>query len=139
MNASLSFAVGSETGWTTHKPPDGKVDVLLNGTVVGTLEAGARKEYSLTIPAPILRTTNLVSFRFAEPGDGMSLDSPSLTVQNKVLRDPRDLAIRRVRTAHWGDAAVDWGGFIVGDAAPPDETPFHRRQNLFCFVFDTTK
>jgi hypothetical protein len=137
MDASLSFAVGSETGWTTHKPPDGEVDVLLNGTVVGTLEAGARKEYSLAIPASSLLKANVVSFRFAEPGDGMSLSSPSLTVQNKVVRDPRDLAIRRVRTAHWGDAAAEWGGFIVGDAAPPDETPFHHRQNLFCFVFDT--
>jgi hypothetical protein len=139
MNGSLSFTVGSETGWTTHKPPDGKVDVLFNGTVVGTLEAGARKEYWLTIPAPILRTANLVSFRFAEPGDGMSLGSPSLTVQNRVVRDARDVSIRRVRTAHWGSAAVDWGGFIVGDAAPPDETPFHRKQNVFCFVFDTTE
>jgi hypothetical protein len=69
----------------------------------------------------------------------MSLGSPSLTVQNRVVRDARDVSIRRVRTAHWGSAAVERGGFIVGDAAPPDETPFHRKQNVFCFVFDTTE
>ena len=69
----------------------------------------------------------------------MSLGSPVLTVQDTAIRDPRDLAIRRVRTSHWGNAAVDWGGFIAGNAAPPDETPFHRRQNVFCFVLNTTQ
>ena len=66
----------------------------------------------------------------------MSLGSPVLTVQGAAIRDPRDSAIRQVRIAHWGDAAVDWGGFIVGNAAPPDETPFHRKQSVFCFVLE---
>lgn len=136
--ASLSFTVGTDNGWTTHKAPDSKVDVLLNGTVLGTLDPGARKEYSFTIPAANLRKANVLSFRFADPGDGMSLSSPVLTVQNTKFLDPRDLAIRQVRTSHWGDAAADWGGFIVGNAAPPDETPFHRRQNVFCFALSTT-
>ena len=137
--ASLSFTVGSDSGWTTHKAPGSKVDVLFNGTVVGTLDPDARKEYSFTIPASNLREANVLSFRFADPGDGMSLGSPVLTVQDTAIRDPRDLAIRRVRTSHWGNAAVDWGGFIAGNAAPPDETPFHRRQNVFCFVLNTTQ
>ena len=132
--ASLSFTVGSDSGWTTHKAPVSTVDVLFNGTVIGSLEPDARREYSFTIPASSLRKANMLSFRFADSSDGMSLSSPVLTVQNTTIRDPRDVAIRRVRTSHWGDTAVEWGGFIVGNAAPPDETPFHRKQNVFCFV-----
>jgi hypothetical protein len=136
--ASLSFAVGSDSGWTTHKSPDSKVDVLFNGTVFGTLDPDVRRKYSFTIPSSSLRKANMLSFRFADPDDGMSLSSPVLTIQDTLIRDPRDLAIRRVRTSHWGDTAVEWGGFIVGNAAPPDETPFHRRQNVFCFVLNAT-
>ena len=110
------------------------MDVLLNGHLVGTLDPDARRKYSLHIPAASLRKANVLTFRFAEPDDGMSLNDPILKFQNTVIRDPRDTALRRVRTAHWGKDAVDWGGFIVGNAAPPDETPFHRKQNEFCFV-----
>ena len=112
--------------------------VIFNGAVIGTLEPDARREYSFTVPAAGLFKVNTLSFRFADATDGMSLSSPVVTVQNAVFRDPRDQAIRGVRTAHWGSTAHDWGGFIVGNAAPPDETPFHHRQNVFCFVFDTT-
>ncbi|MCP4783775.1 MAG: hypothetical protein GY903_19780 [Fuerstiella sp.] len=136
--ALLSFSVGTESGWTTHKAPDSRVDVVFNGVVVGMLDPDARREYSFMIPAAGLRKANVLEFRFADPNDGMSLGSPVLTVQETVIRDPRDVALRRVRTAHWGDAAVEWGGFIAGNAAPPDETPFHRRQNVFCFVLDST-
>ena len=134
VEASLSFAVGSDTGWTTHKAPDGKVDVILNEIVIGTVDPNARSDYLFDIPASSLREANVLSFRFADPDDGMSLGSPVLTVQDTKLRDPRDAAIRKVRTAHWGDEAVEWGGFIAGNAAPPDETPFHRKQDVFCFV-----
>jgi hypothetical protein len=133
-DASLSFEVGADTGWTTHKAPGSKVDVVFNESVVGALDPNARRKYAFTVPAASLRKVNVLSFRFADPDDGMSLGSPVLTVQNKKIRDPRDMAIRKVRVAHWGDAAVEWGGFITGNAAPPDETPFHRKQNVFCFV-----
>ncbi|HJN08721.1 MAG TPA: metallophosphoesterase N-terminal domain-containing protein [Pirellulaceae bacterium] len=133
-DAVLSITVGATTGWTTHRPPAGKADVLFNGKVVGVLEPKARKNYSFKINASSLGVANTLSFRFAEPGDGMSLSSPVLTFQGEIFRDPRDEAIRQVRTGHWGKEAADWGGFIVGDAQPPDETPFHRQQNLFCFV-----
>ncbi len=33
-----------------------------------------------------------------------------------------------------GSDAEDWGDFIAGDAEPPDESPFHRRQSVFCFL-----
>ena len=135
--AELTFSVGSETGWTTHKAPTGKVDVLLNERFVGTLDAAARRKYSFTIPAASLQKANVLTFQFVEPTDGMSLNNPVLTFQKTPIRDPRDTALRRVRTAHWGKDAVDWGGFIVGSAAPPDETPFHRKQNRFCFVLST--
>ncbi|MDG2130552.1 MAG: metallophosphoesterase N-terminal domain-containing protein [Fuerstiella sp.] len=135
-DALLSFETGSDTGWTTHKAPGGEVDVIFNQTVVGTLDPNSRRKYSFAIPAAKLRKANILTFRFNDADDGMSMGSPVLTVQNAEFRDPRDAAIRRVRTAHWGDTAVEWGGFIAGNAAPPDETPFHRRQNVFCFVIN---
>ena len=116
------------------RAPTGKVDVLFNCRVVGVLQRKVRKEYSLRIPASNLKKANTLSFRFIEPGDGMSLSSPVLTLQGQAFWDPRDEAIGQVRTAHWGDKAAGWGGFISGDAQPPDESPFHRRQNVFCFV-----
>jgi len=134
IDAVLNFTVGAATGWTTHRPPTGKADVLFNGQMVGVLEPKARKDYTFRINASNLGVANTLSFRFAEAGDGMSLSSPFLTFQGKVIRDPRDEAIRQVRTGHWGDKAAGWGGFIVGDAEPPDETPFHRKQSYFCFV-----
>ena len=70
----------------------------------------------------------------AQAADGFSLGSPQLRFQGRVFRDPRDAAIRQVRLAHWGNDAEDWGGFIAGDAEPPDESPFHRRQSVFCFL-----
>lgn len=133
-DAILNLSVGDDTGWTTHRPPAGKVDVLFNRKVIGMLEPNARKEYSFSIASADLAVANTLAFRFVESGDGMSVGSPVLTFRGKEFRDPRDEAIRQVRTAHWGDAAVDWGGFIVGDAQPPDETPFHRQQDVFCFV-----
>jgi len=133
-DAVLSFTVGAATGWTTPRAPAGKAHVLFNGKIIGVLEPKARKDYSFRISASSLGVANTLSFRFAEPGDGMSLSSPVLKFQGKIFRDPRDDAIRQVRIGHWGDKAADWGGFLVGDAEPPDETPFHRKQNLFCFV-----
>jgi calcineurin-like phosphoesterase family protein len=134
-DASLTFTVSPANGWTPPRAPTGKVDVLFNGKAIGALQPKVGKEYVFRIPATNLRKANTLSFRFLEPGDGMSLSSPVLTFEGKAFRDPRDEAIRQVRTGHWGDKAADWGGFIAGDAQPPDETPFHRRQNVFCFVF----
>jgi hypothetical protein len=129
-DASLSFSVGADTGWTKHKAPNNDAEVLFNGHIVGV-----RKSYAFTIPAPILKSANVLTFRFSE-ADGMSLSSPVLTTDGKIIHVVRDQKMRRVRIAHWGKAAADWGGFIVGEAAPPDESPFHRKQNEFCFVID---
>jgi len=133
-DASLTFTVSPATNWITPRAPTRKVDVLFNGKVVGVLQPKVRKKYSLRIPASNLKRANTLSFRFLESGDGMSLSSPVLTFQGQAFWDPRDEAIGQVRTAHWGDKAAGWGGFIAGDAQPPDESPFHRRQNVFCFV-----
>jgi hypothetical protein len=138
-DALLRFDVGTKTGWTTARAPSGKADVLLNGKFIGALEPDGRKEYSFKIPATHLRNANVLSFRFTDKGDGMTLGSPVLTVGDRDVRDPRDVALRRVKTAHWGSNAADWGGYIVGNAAPPDESPFHRRQNVFCFVLNATQ
>lgn len=134
VDALLTITVSPATDWTTPRAPTGPVDVLFNDKVVGVFQPNARKEYSFRIPAAVLREANTLSFRFAQPGDGMNLSSPVLTIQGRPYRDPRDEALRQVRTGHWGESAADWGGFIAGDAVPPDETPFHRRQDDFCFV-----
>lgn len=133
-DATLTFDVSPTTSWTTPRAPADKVDVLFNGKSMGTLAPQARKKSSFTIPASLLRDVNTLSFRFARADDGFSLGSPQLTFRGKIFRDPRDDAIRQVRLAHWGNEADDWGGFIAGNAEPPDESPFHRKQNVFCFL-----
>jgi hypothetical protein len=137
--ATLTFAVSPNTSWTTPRPPADKVDVLFNGMSVGVLAPETRKKYSFPLPASLLRKVNTLSFRFARDRDGFSFGSPQLTFRGKVFRDPRDGAIRQVRLAHWGKEAEDWGGFIAGDAEPPDESPFHRKQNVFCFLLPTAE
>ena len=137
---TLEFTVGAPSnGWTKAQPPSGKVDVLLNGKTLGSLAPGARKPYTFPVPQSCLHLANTLSFRFSMRGDGMTVTAPVLKCDKTTLRDTRDMALRQVKAAHWGDAAADWGGFIVGEAEPPDESPFHRRQNVFCFVFDNNK
>jgi hypothetical protein len=135
-DAVLSFTVANPTDWTTARAPTGKAEVLINGTVVGELEQGKQKSYAFPVASKLLRRVNLLSFRFAQLDDGITLTSPSLTHQDLTYRDPRDEAIRQIKAAHWGEAAVDWGGYIAGNAQPPDETPFDRRQNIFCFILN---
>lgn len=135
-DASLSFTVATPTDWTTARAPVGKAEVLLNGAVIGELEQGKHQTYVFPVASRHLDQVNLLSFRFAEAKDGITLTSPSLTHNDVIYRDPRDVAIRQVKAAHWGEAAADWGGYIVGNVQPPDETPFDRRQNLFCFILD---
>jgi hypothetical protein len=138
-DASLSFTVATPTDWTTARAPVGKAEVLLNGAVVGELEQGKHKTYAFPVASKHLAQVNLLSFRFAEAKDGITLTSPSLTHNDVIYRDPRDVAIRQVKAAHWGEAAADWGGYIVGNVQPPDETPFDRRQNRFCFILNEPK
>ena len=133
-DATLTFSVSPATSWTTPRAPAARVDVLLNGKSVGELAPEIRKKYAFVVPAALLRDVNVLSFRFSHAADGFSLGSPQLTFQGELFRDPRDAAIRQVRLAHWGNDAEDWGGFIAGDAEPPDESPFHRRQQVFCFL-----
>ena len=137
---TLEFTVGAPSnGWTKSKGPSGKVDVLLNGKTLGSLAPGARKPYTFPVPQSCLHLANTLSFRFSIRGDGMTVTAPVLKCDKTTLRDTRDMALRQVKAAHWGDAAADWGGFIVGEAEPPDESPFHRRQHVFCFVFGNNK
>ena len=138
-DAVLSFTVANPTDWTTARAPAGKAEVLINGSVVGLLEKDTQKTYSFPVPARQLRSVNLLSFRFSQADDGITLTSPSLVHQDVTYRDPRDTAIRTIKEAHWGEAAVDWGGYIAGNARPPDETPFDRRQNVFCFLLNEDK
>jgi hypothetical protein len=138
-DAVLSFTVANPTDWTTARAPRGKAEVLINGTVVGELEQGKQKAYAFPVASKQLRKVNLLSFRFSQVDDGITLTSPSLTHRDLTYRDPRDEAIRQIKAAHWGEAAVDWGGYIAGNAQPPDETPFDRRQNVFCFILNENK
>ncbi len=62
---SLELTIGAPSnGWTEARAPVGKVEVLFNGTVVGTLEPGARKAYTFPVPADRLYRANTLSFRF---------------------------------------------------------------------------
>ena len=133
-DATLSFTVGADTGWTTHKGPDTETQVMLNGHVIGTLTAEARKSYSFPIRPEQLLAVNVLQFRFAETSDSMSLSSPVLTCGGNRIYDLKDQKVRAVRIAHWGAGYADRGGFVVGSAGPPDESPFHRKQDEFCFV-----
>ena len=130
-DASLTFKVNPSGH--VPKAPDGKVDVLFNGKVIGVLVPKARKEYSFRIPASGLKKANILSFRFAQPSDDMGLSAPVLTFQGKPVEDPRHSALKQVRTAHWGAKSADWGGFVVGNGKL-NEGPFARKQNVFCFV-----
>ncbi len=131
-NAVLTFTTAARLQKTPIAPA-GKVDVHFNDMVVGTLAAGALQDYAFTIPSAALREVNTLRFRFAQPDDGMNVSSPVLTVAGRPFRDPRDEAVRKVRIAHWGTEATDWGGFVVGDG-DLIATPFLRKQNTFCFI-----
>ena len=64
----------------------------------------------------------------------MTLGSPVLKIGMNQLRDPRDTAVRKIKAAHWGTGAVDWGGYLVGDSPELVGNPFQRKQSRFCFV-----
>lgn len=113
--------------------PHGPVDVVFNDAKLGELVGGALQEYSFAVPAVELKRVNTLRFRFHDPSDGMNISQPVLTVGDRTIRDPRDVAVRKVRVGHWGTEATEWGGFVVGDG-DLITTPFLRRQNTFCFV-----
>lgn len=134
-DAILKFSVGARNSNTKIKQtPTGNVQVLFNEVVVGSIPANTRKEYSFPVEASQLRAANTLSFRFSGPADGMSLDSPVLKIGKNLLRDPRDTAVRKVKTGHWGTGAADWGGYLVGDSPELVGNPFQRKQSRFCFV-----
>jgi calcineurin-like phosphoesterase family protein len=130
-DASVAFQVSPNSH--VRKAPGGKVDVILNDKVIGTLAPKARKKYTFRIPASGLRKANILSFRFARPGDDMGLSSPILTFQGEPIEDPRDTALKQVRTSHWGPKSADWGGFVAGNGSLR-EGPFARKQDVFCFI-----
>ena len=139
-DALLTFSVGKATSNTKNrKAPNDKVEVVFNGKMIGQLTPKSIKAYSFPIKAADLGIANTLSFRFSETGDAMSLSSPLLKLQGKELRDPRDTALRQVRTGHWGNTAADWGSFLAGNPDALDETPFQRHQSRFCFVLSDLK
>jgi N terminal of Calcineurin-like phosphoesterase len=141
-NAILSFTIGSgkislagaNLKSNNQRIPVGKAEVLFNGNVIGLLTPESKMKYSFQITATQLNIVNKLSFRFFQQGDGMTLSNPVLKFEGKDIRDPRDKKIRDVKTTHWGANAADWGGYIIGEAEPPDETPFQRKQDYFCFI-----
>jgi hypothetical protein len=135
-DATLSFIVAPDNGWTTPRVPEHETTVLFNGQKVGALKKEPGKALTFRIPANLLKTVNILGFRFSQRDDGLSLTSPKLTYEGSVILDPRDAAIREIKIAHWGAAAAEWGGYIAGNAEPTVETPFHRKQDVFCFLLD---
>ncbi|MEA1951894.1 MAG: metallophosphoesterase N-terminal domain-containing protein, partial [Planctomycetota bacterium] len=130
--AVLSFAVGNV--WPSKQPPKAKVDVILNGQVVGRVEGGLCKSYALAIDAKKLLRINVLTFAFADTDDGMVITHPLLKIGDKTIEDPRGAAIRKVRAAHWGEAATAAMGFTVGKG--PNEHSFAVAQDKFYFVLD---
>ena len=134
-DAILEFSVGARiSNAKIKKTPTGSVQVLFNEEVVGSIPANTRKEYSFPINASQLHAANTLSFKFSDPADGMTLGSPVLKIGMNQLRDPRDTAVRKIKAAHWGTGAVDWGGYLVGDSPELVGNPFQRKQSRFCFV-----
>ena len=136
-DATLSFIVAPDNGWTTPRAPEHEATVLFNGQKVGALKKEPGKTLTFRIPANLLKTVNILGFQFSQRDDGLSLTSPKLTYKGRVILDPRDAAIREIKIAHWGAAAAEWGGYIAGNAEPTVETPFHRKQDVFCFLLET--
>jgi len=137
QDATLAFSTAAHTNFSAA-PPVGKVHVLFNGETIGELTPGAAEAYSFTIRAGQIRAANTLSFQFEQPGDGMRIGSPVLTIKSTPMLDVRDHALQAVKRAHWGDDAAGWGGFNVGDGKLL-ETPFIRNQNTFCFVPPASK
>ena len=61
----------------------------------------------------------------------MTMLEPHLIIGDKTLCDPRQQAIRDVRSNHWGPDVVERSGVLVGDGK---ETSLAVKQNEFCFV-----
>lgn len=135
-DATLSFTVAPDNGWTSPRAPDHETAVLFNGEKIGALKKDPGKAVAFHIPGSLLKTVNLLSFQFSQGDDGLSLSSPNLAYAGSVILDPRDAAIREIKIAHWGAAAAEWGGYIAGNAEPTVETPFHRKQDVFCFLLE---
>lgn len=140
-SAKLTFAVGESGGTALGRDPDtvrvpaGDVTVLFNGTPVGMIAATRSGEFAFAIAASHLRQANVLSFSFAQSGDGMNLLRPRLELGGAHILDPRDTALRRIRVAQWGADSADWGAFNVGDGDLA-EGPFLRKQDEFCFVVE---
>lgn len=134
-DATLTFSTAAHSNRKAN-PPAGSVQVLFNGATVGELTPGATKDYAFTIPAGRLEKANTVRFQFESERDGMYMSSPTLTIDGKPVHDIRDSAVNAIKRAHWGDEAVRWGGFVVGESELL-ETPFIRKQDVFCFVIGT--
>ena len=131
-DATLTFSTATHAHREAN-PPSGGVQVLFNGSKVGELIPDAAKDYSFSIPADSLEKANTVHFQFETDRDGMYMSSPTLTVTGKPVHDIRDSAVNAIKRAHWGNEAVRWGGFVVGEGELI-ETPFIRKQDVFCFV-----
>jgi N terminal of Calcineurin-like phosphoesterase/Concanavalin A-like lectin/glucanases superfamily len=131
-DAVLSFIVG-KVRQIKNKAPVGKVEVIFNDKVIGAISPNAHKKYSFTIPSASLKTVNILHFRFAFPEDGMGISHLVLNHQGKTIRDPWDIAVKKVKVGHWGEKSADWGGYIIGDG-DLFEGPFTPKQDEFCFV-----
>lgn len=139
-DATLTFSVGAKIpNAKTRLAPQDSVDVLWNGEVLGEIKPKVGQSYSFPIKNANLGKANRLQFRFSQADDGMSMSSPQVTVRGKSYFDPRDTAIRKVKTAHWGAGSAGWGGFLVGESELLKASPFQRKQNEFCFILEEGK
>ena len=130
VGATLTFSVGNVIG--SALAPPAPVQVQVNGTAVGAIEAGHKGECSFQVPANVLSKVNVLTFDRAALDEPFTITHPSLTLGEKVIEDPTSAAVRQVQLNHWGEEVVSRAGFVIGD--DPYETSFCMAQERFYFV-----
>ncbi len=129
-DATLTFAVGTVIG--ASLAPAAPVQVLVNGTAVGSIAAGRKGDCSFSVPATVLRKVNALTFDYPAPDQPFTITHPFLTIGDRILTDPLSAAIREVQLNHWDENVVSRAGFAIGD--DPYQTSFVMARGSFHFV-----
>ncbi len=105
--AKLKLKV-AKVGWADK--PSKRINAVFNGKIVGILQD--RKAYDIPIPAEDLRRVNHLAFSLPDSGMGMAV--PVLEYTGKIVHDPRQLEIRKIRLNCWLKSEVPYSGVLVG-------------------------
>jgi len=123
------------------KSPAKSAEVLFNGKSIGNIlhsRSNRSKSYSFPIALKYLKKVNHLTFRFSDSDDCMVMREPVLSYDGKVLQDPMQEAVRKVRLGHWSKKIVDAGGVVVGKGKNK-ATSFSVPQDEFYFILPNEK